>query len=62
MPKYTLTTVREGRPIREEDLRAISDEQARGQAQLRLARCPAGDVLILTLAGVERGRCGPKRG
>jgi len=62
MPKYTLTTVRDGRPIREEDLRAITDEQARGQAHLRLARCAAGDVLILMLSGVERGRCGPKGG
>jgi len=60
MPRYTLTTVRDGRPIWEEDLRAITDEQARGQAHLRLARCAAGDVLILTLAGVECGRCGPK--
>ena len=62
MPKYTLTTVRDGRPLRQEALRAVTDEQAQTQAHLRLARCAAGDILILSLAGIERGRCGPKRG
>lgn len=62
MPRYTLSTVRDGRPINQESLRAITDEQARGQAQLRLTRLIPGDVLILTFAGVECGRWGPRSG
>lgn len=60
MPRYTLSTVRDGRPIIQESLRAITDEQARGQAQLRLTRLIPGDVLILTSAGIEYGRWGPR--
>jgi len=62
MPRYTLSTVRDGRPINQESLRAITDEQARGQAQLRLARLIPGDVLVLTLAGIECGRWATRLG
>lgn len=61
MPLYTLTRLRDGREIGDEDLRAINDDQARAQAQLRLARCGAGETLILAFKGVERGRFGPRR-
>ncbi len=56
IPRYTLSTVRDGRTINQEILRAINDDQARGQAQLRLMRLVPGDVLVLTFTGVECGR------
>ena len=61
MPLYTLKRMRDGREVGDEDLRAINDDQARAQAQLRLARCPEGETLVLTFKGVERCRFGPRR-
>ena len=61
MPLYRLTTRRADLDVNVEDLRAFNDEQARAQAQIRLARCREGDTLVLSLQGVERGRFGPRR-
>lgn len=61
MPLYTLTRLRDDREIGEEGLRAINDDQARAQAQLRLAHCAEGETLVLAFRGVLRGRFGPRR-
>lgn len=61
MPLYNLSVLSDGVTVREEPVRATNDEQALAKAQLRLARCGAGESLVLSLAGVERHRLGPKR-
>lgn len=60
MPLYRLTTLRAGVDVNLEDLRAINDQQARAQAQIRLAGCREGETLVLSLTGVELGRFGPR--
>jgi len=61
MPVYRMSILRAGLPVADESLRAITTDQAINQLQLRLARCPPGDTIVLSLNGVEQRRLGPRR-
>lgn len=61
MPLFQIAVLKDGAPVADEAVRAVTAEQARTHLRLRLARCKPGETLVLTLNGVEQGRIGPRR-
>ena len=60
MPLFHIRVLRDDRVIREDVLRAPTEERAGAAAQLRYMSCRPGESLVLLREGTERARLGPR--